>query len=84
MCKPHGEMGCFQRADYTLIHRREEIREEREGRSRKVSLVWGFVIYFNQYLSLTTFRTLYRRKIVPKVPPRGKFLQTRTSGQYKE
>jgi len=84
MCKPHGEMGCFQRADYTLIPQGEEIGEQREGISGKISLVWGFVIYFNQHLFLTTFGTLYRRKIVPKVPPRGKFLQTRPSGQYKE
>jgi len=26
-----GEMGCFQRADYTLIIAREEIREQRAG-----------------------------------------------------
>jgi hypothetical protein len=28
-------MGCFQRADYTLIPRREEIREERAARIEK-------------------------------------------------
>jgi hypothetical protein len=35
MCKPHGEMGCFQPADYTLIPWREEIREERGERREK-------------------------------------------------